>query len=74
MHTGSFEDRLQALIGYLGGRFCVSQRDMDEMLETVFQVEFSLTSISAQEQRGSQVLKEPMEAAQVHVQLTLFEN
>lgn len=66
--------KAQALIGYLGGLFGVSQRDMDEMLETVFQVEISLTSISAQEHRGSQVLKEPVEAAQVHVQPILFEN
>ena len=53
MPSGSFGERLQGLIGYLSGRFGVSQRDMDEMLETVFQVEISLGSIPAQEQRVS---------------------
>jgi transposase len=68
MPTGSFGARLQGLIGYLGGRFGVSQRDMEEMLETVFQVEIGLGSIPAQEQRVSQALKQPVEAAQKYVQ------
>ncbi|RPI68187.1 MAG: hypothetical protein EHM38_08795 [Geobacteraceae bacterium] len=68
MPTGSFGERLQGLIGYLSGRFGVSQRDMVEMLETVFQVDISLGSIPAQEQRVSQALKQPVEAAQKHVQ------
>lgn len=68
MPTGSFGERLQGLIGYLGGRFGVSQRDMEEMLETVFQVEIGLGSIPAQQQRVSQALKQPVEAAQKYVQ------
>jgi transposase len=68
MPGGSFGERLQGLIGYLGGRFGVSQRDMAEMLETVFQVDISLGSIPAQEQRVSQALKQPVEEAQKHVQ------
>jgi hypothetical protein len=44
MPKGSFGERLQALIGYLGGRFGVSQRDMVELLGTVFQVDISLGS------------------------------
>jgi len=68
MPTGSFGERLQGLIGYLSGRFGVSQRDMAEMLETVFQVDISLGSIPAQEQRVSQALKQPVEAAQKYVQ------
>jgi transposase len=68
MPSGSFGERLQGLIGYLGGRFGVSQRDMAEMLETVFQVDISLGSIPAQEQRVSQALKQPVEEAQKHVQ------
>ncbi len=67
MPTGSFGERLQGLIAYLGGRFGVSQRDMKEMLETVFQVEIGLGSIPAQEQRVSQALKQPVEAAQTYV-------
>lgn len=68
MPKGNFGERLQALIGYLGGRFGVSQRDMAEMLETIFEVKISLGSIPAQEQRVNQALKEPVEAAQAHVQ------
>jgi transposase len=68
MPTGSFGERLQGLIGYLSGRFGVSQRDMAEMLGTVFQVEIGLGSIPAQEQRVSQALKQPVEAAQKYVQ------
>jgi len=51
MPRGSFGERVQGLIGYLGGRFGVSQRDMVEMLGTVFQIEISLGSVPAQEKR-----------------------
>jgi hypothetical protein len=68
MPRGSFGERLQAMIGYLSGRFGISHRDMDELLETVFQVEISLGSVPAQQQRISQALKAPVEAAQQHVQ------
>jgi hypothetical protein len=67
MPKGSFGERLQGMIGYLGGRFGVSQRDMVELLGTVFQVEISLGSIPAQERRVSRALKQPVEAAQKHV-------
>lgn len=68
MPRGSFGERLQGLIGYLSGRFGVSQRDIAEMMETVFQVDVSLGSIPAQQQRVSQALKQPVEAAQQYVQ------
>lgn len=68
MPKGSFGERLQGLIGYLGGRFGISHRDMGELLETVFEVEISLGSIPAQQQRVSQALKEPVEAACQYVQ------
>jgi transposase len=68
MPKGSFGERLQGLLGYLSGRFGVSQRDMEEMLQTVFQVDISLGSIPAQQQRLSQALKQPVEAAQKYVQ------
>jgi transposase len=68
MPTGSFGERLQAMIGYLSGRFGISHRDMDELLETVFQVEISLGSVPAQQQRVSQALKVPVEAVQEYVQ------
>lgn len=68
MPKGSFGERVQGLIGYLGGRFGVSQRDIAEMLGTVFGVEISLGSIPAQEQRVSEALQQPVEAAQKYVQ------
>ena len=68
MPKGSFGARLQGMIGYLGGRFGISHRDMVELMGTVFEVEISLGSIPAQQQRVSLALKEPVEAAQKHVQ------
>ena len=68
MPKGSFGERLQGMIGYLGGRFGVSQRDMVELLGIVFEVEISLGSIPVQEKRVSRALKQPVEAAQKHVQ------
>lgn len=67
MPKGSFGERLQAMIGYLGGRFGISHRDMSELMETVFGVEISLGSIPAQQQRVSFALKEPVETAQKYV-------
>lgn len=74
MPRGSFGERLQAMIGYLSGWFGISHRDMDELLGTVFQVEISLGSIPAQQQRVSQALQTPVEAAQQHVQLQAVVN
>ncbi len=68
MPKGSFGERLQALIGYLGGRFGVSQRDMQEILASVFHVEIGLGSIPAQEQRVSQALQRPVQEACAYVQ------
>jgi transposase len=68
MPRGSFGERLQALIGYLSGRFGISQRDMNELLETVFQVEISLGSVPTQQQNVSQALQQPVEEARAYVQ------
>lgn len=68
MPKGSFGERIQAMSGYMSGRFGMSQRDMAEMFETVFHVEISLGSIPAQEQLVSQALKQPVEDALNYVQ------
>ncbi|MEJ2266008.1 MAG: transposase [Anaerolineales bacterium] len=68
MPNGSFGPRLQATIGYLCGRFGISQRDVTELLVSLFHVEIGLDSIPAQEQRVNQALKEPVEQAQAYVQ------
>jgi transposase len=64
MPSGHFGPRLQATTGYLSGRFGVSRRDTQEMLETLFQVDIGLGSIPAQEQRLSQALLKPFQQAQ----------
>ena len=51
------------MTGYFGGRYGISQRDMEEMFNAVFHVEIGLGSIPAQEQRVSQAIKQPVEAA-----------
>jgi len=68
MPKGSFGERLQATIGYFGGRFGISQRDIQEALETVFRVEIGLGSIPAQEQRVSQAVAQPVAEALEYVQ------
>lgn len=68
MPKGSFGERLQATIAYLGGRFGVSQRDIQEALETIFHVEIGLGSIPAQEHVVSQAVEQPVEEAQEYVQ------
>jgi len=68
MPKGSFGERIQALIGYLGGRFGVSQRDTEEMLEDIYGVEIGLGSIPAQEQRVSQAVEKAVEDVQEYVQ------
>lgn len=68
MPKGSFGERVQALIGYLGGRFGVSQRDTEEMLEDIYGVEIALGSISAQEQRVSQAVETAVGDAQEYIQ------
>lgn len=74
MPSGSFGERVQALTGYMGGRFGISQRDMVEMFETVFHVEIGLGSIPAQEQRVSQALKQPVDTALEYVQRQTTKN
>lgn len=67
MPKGSFSEEVQALTAYLGGRFGISKRDIAEISETVFHIDISLGSISAQEQRVSQALKKPMDEALEYV-------
>ena len=53
MPSGSFGPRVQATVGYLTGRIGVSQRDVEEVLQTVFHTDISLGSIPAQEDQVS---------------------
>lgn len=68
MPSGSFGPRVQATVGYLTGRIGASQRDVEEMMETVFHTDMGLGSIPALEQQVSAALAEPMEEAKAYVQ------
>jgi transposase len=67
MPSGSFGPRTQALVGYLGGRFGMSDRDAQELMEVAFHTEMGLGSIPAQEQRVSATLAQPVQEAQDYV-------
>jgi hypothetical protein len=72
--TGSFGPRVQATVGYLTGRLGASQRDVEEILQTVFHLDLGLGSISAQEDQVSAALAEPVQAAQTYVQQQPVQN
>ncbi|UCC88990.1 MAG: IS66 family transposase [Anaerolineales bacterium] len=67
MPGGSFGPRIQALIGYLGGRFGMSDRDVQELMGVAFHTDISLGSVPAQEQQVSAALAQPVQEAQAYV-------
>jgi len=68
MSGSSFGPRLQATVGYLTGQLGISQRGVDEMMDTVFHTAIALGSIPAMEQAVSMALAQPVEAAHAYVQ------
>ncbi|MGB8647798.1 MAG: IS66 family transposase [Anaerolineae bacterium] len=66
--AGSCGPRLQATIGYLSGRLGLSQRDIEEALDTLFHTDLSLGSVSAQEVAVSAALAQPVTDAQTYAQ------
>jgi transposase len=68
MPSGSWGPRTQATVGYFTGRLGVSQRDVAELLETVFHTDLGLGSIPALEQSVSEALAQPVTEAQAYVQ------
>jgi transposase len=68
MPTGSFGPRLQATTGYLSGRLGMSQRDIEETLDTLFHADLSLGSVPTQEGAVSAALVPPVTEAQTYVQ------
>lgn len=68
MPAGSFGPRVQATTGYLSGRFGVSHRDIQELMDTLFGVAMGLGTVSAQEHRLSQALVAPVQEAQTFLQ------
>ena len=74
MPGGSFGPRLQATVGYLTGRFGVSQRDVEEMMGAVFQADIALGSVPALEQKVSTALEEPVREAQEYIKVQAVVN
>lgn len=67
MPAGSFGPRVQATVGYLAGRIGTSQRDVQEVMETVFHTDIGLGTIPAVEGRVSDALAKPVDEAQAYL-------
>jgi transposase len=68
MPTGSFGPRVQAAVGYLTGRIGASQREVQDILATLYQTEVSIGGIGALEQAVSTALAAPVKEAERYVQ------
>ena len=68
MPAGSFGPRVQATVGYLTGRIGASQREVQDLLATLYQMEVSVGGIGALEQAVSAALAAPVIEAQRYVQ------
>lgn len=68
MPTGAFGPRLEATVGYLTGRIGVSQRDVEEVAESLLHTDISLGSVSSLTQRVSEALAEPVAEAHQYIQ------
>jgi transposase len=68
MPAGDFGPRLQATVGYLSGRLSLSQRDIEEVCDTLLHIELSLGSVSAQEAVVSAAVAPAVAAVQTYVQ------
>jgi hypothetical protein len=68
MPRGSFGPRVQATVGYLTGRIGASQREVQDILATLYQTEVSVGGIGGLEQAVSAALAAPVAEAQTYVQ------
>jgi transposase len=68
MPTGSFGPRVQATGGHLTGRLGASQREVQDLLATLYQMEVSVGGIGALEQAVSAALVAPVTEAERDVQ------
>ncbi len=66
--TGAFGPRLQAIVGLLGGRYRLSNRQVQEALATLFGVGLGLGSVPALKQATSAALAVPVTEAHTYVQ------
>jgi transposase len=65
--AGAFGPRLQAIVGLLGGRYQLSDRQAQEVLATLFGVDLSLGSVPALKQATSAALAVPVADAHAYV-------
>lgn len=68
MPLGSFGPRVQATVGYLTGRIGASQREVQDLLATLYQTDVSVGSVGALEQAVSVALATPVTEAATYVQ------
>src|SRR5262245_10010221 len=68
MPLGSFGPRVQATVGYLTGRIGASQREVQDIFATLYQMEVSVGGIGALEQAMSTSLVTPVQEAKRYVQ------
>lgn len=68
MPPGCFGPRVQATVGSVLGRLNVSQRDVAEVLQTLFGLDLSLGSVSTLGQQVSAAVAAPVAEAQAYVQ------
>jgi transposase len=64
---GAFGPRLQAMVSLLSGRYRLSKRDTEEVMDDFFQADVSTGSVCALEQRTSEAIREPVEEAREYV-------
>jgi transposase len=64
MSTGSFGPRVQATVGYLTGRIGASQREVQDIFATLYQMEVSVGGIGALERAVSAALATPVKEAE----------
>jgi len=60
---GAFGPRLQAMVSLLSGRYHLSKRDAEEIMDDFFRADISVGSVCALEQRTSEAISEPVEEA-----------
>lgn len=68
MPVGSFGPRVPATVGYLTGRIGASQREVQDLLATLYQTDVSVGGIGALEQAVSVALAAPVAEAATYVQ------
>jgi transposase len=64
---GAFGPRLQAMVSLLSGRYHLSKRDTEEVMDDFFRADISTGSVCALEQRTSGAISEPVEEAREYV-------